>query len=99
MVKNITTDVGSDYIRLTWAKPKYLPDKYILLYNCTFVCTTILYASDEISENGNRTSMTLDHLIPATECKMYFFASYHPNSLDEGVEFFLETLPSSELTN
>ena len=94
MIQNYSCSPGVYYVRLTWNKPIYIPEMYLLYYSC-ISSTGVYYCLNNKLEirDSAATSVTVYELDPEMICFMTIFAVYNPASIDLGLTITTETLP------
>ena len=95
MIKGVTSASGKDYIRLTWIKPKYNPNRYKVRAVCTLWYARRPYASKQLLAKGDINAIKVESLSPASTCELTLFARYNLASQDDGVNIIVETKPEA----
>ena len=94
MICTHSLSTGSDYIKLNWSRPKFLPEKYLLHVQyastlkprCTFKNERKKYFKENAQcLTSNTTSVRISDLRPSSVCTLLLLAVYNPASIDLGI--------------
>ena len=92
MISTPTYTSGSNYIKLTWTRPRYLPTVYELKYVCSMKNNSGHHSSstDVIKTrlqylNLDCCSITIFDLYPKSICIVNLITVYNPASSDDGI--------------
>ena len=90
---------GLDYLRLTWANPKFLPESYQLKYMCVMTVPSMFKNVTEnfvLDKTKNLSSVTtsikISGLLPNSTCTLMLLAVYNPAGIDSGIALTGATL-------
>ena len=94
MICNHSLATGSDYIKLKWTRPKFLPEMYLLRVQygstlkprCMFKKDKNKYSKTNAQcLASDTTSVTIYDLRPKSVCALLLLAVYNPASIDLGI--------------
>ena len=105
MIHHYSLTRGLRYLELKWIRPKFLPEKYQLKYQCTAGCNKKLLKCKNVEEKyilqetknltSNTTLVRISNLQPGTICRLFLLAVYNPASIDSGIAIKRTTLRES----
>ena len=82
----------SDYVKLNWTRPEFLPEMYQLKYTVTMktIYTSIHEINDSVMTktlnlSSEITSVIISGILPSSICTMNLLAVFNPASIDSGL--------------
>ena len=82
----------SNYVKLNWTRPKFLPEMYQLKFAVTMkpIYASIQETSDSVvtktvNLSSEITSVKISSLLPRSICTMNLLAVFNPASIDSGL--------------
>ena len=92
MIRDHLLALGSDYVKLSWTHPQFLPEMYQVTYTCTTMTrfTTKYDMKNNITSNtqylsSDTTSFRISDLLPRSNCTLVLLAAYNRASIDSGI--------------
>ena len=92
MIRTHSLAFGSDYVKLNWTQPNFLPEIYELNYMCSMrsTCTPNFAMNNSVTTSAQNlssetTSVTVSDLCPSSICMLFLLAVYNPASIDSGI--------------
>ena len=83
-------------MEFTWRSFIIPPIWIAVSFRCRHIINTTLYLAREVFLHPNQTSLTLNDLLPGTECSFILSTVYNPASIDSGIHTSCKTLPYSK---
>ena len=94
MIKKISTAAGANFVYINWSQPIFLPESYLMKFNCWRMPTETEYVCLNLEILPFHTMLTVEELFPGSRCVFTLYSIYNPASIDDGITLGVSTMTS-----
>ena len=82
------SQVGTNFITISWTRPEYVPINFQTTISCHLLCDLEPYPiKDEVTISPSHVNQNnIEGLLPGSNCDISFLARYNPATLDPGIK-------------